>query len=252
MGIMVKRFRMKMRNFTLFSKTRCIAVRRVFERTESVRRTLVALLVALTFIFASIWALTQKDALEPVIAVFVVFITILQGLPAVVATICPHPLMSAVILELSMTCHEWKNEFMDFFLGGLAWKPNTEIPGDIWDKLAASAAEITYTDDNMKKGRYLAQNTNKTFVDNLVTLADLYGDQFSPDLRLEMLSTISRVRFSNSVFSKFEEPWLKIFAEKGLNFRDGFGQHFAQLANYIGKLGRMVDDLNKQHKQDDQ
>lgn len=241
-----------MRNFTLFSRTRCIAVRRFFERTEAVRRTLVALLVALTFIFASIWALTQKDELEPVIAFFVVFITILQGLPAVVATICPHPLMSAVIQELSKTSHRWKNQFMDLFLGGFAWDANCGISGDIWDKLAASAAEISYTDDNMEKGRYLTQNTNKTFVDNLVTLADLYGDQFSLDLRLEILYTIRRVRFSNSVFPHFEEQWLKIFAEKGLDRRAHFGQHFAELVNYIGKLERMVDDLNKQHKQDDQ
>ncbi len=240
-----------MRNFTSFSRTRCIAVRRFFERIEPVRLTLIALLVALTFIFAVIWALTFKD-LEPVILVFIVLITILQGLPVVVATICPHPLMSAVILELSMTSHRWKNEFMGLFLGGLTWKANTGISGDIWDKLAASAAEITYTDDNMEKGHYLAQYTNKPFVDNLVTLADLYGDQFSSDLRLEILTTISRVRFSNSVFPHFEEPWLKIFAKKGLDQRDYFGQHFAKLVNDIGKLERMVDDLNKQHKLDDQ
>jgi len=141
---------------------------------------------------------------------------------------------------------------MDLFLGGLAWEPNTGISGDIWNKLEASAAGITYTDDNMQKGRYLAQNTNKTFVDNLVTLADLFGDQFSHDLRLEILSTIVHVRFSNSVFLHFEEPWLKIFAKKGHDQRDYFGQHFAQLVNNIGKLERMVDDLNKQHKQDDQ
>ncbi|MDH5428220.1 MAG: hypothetical protein OEZ57_13285 [Nitrospirota bacterium] len=243
---------MKLVNFTLFNRTRCIAVRRFFEQTEAVRRTLVALLVALTFIFASIWALTQKNELEPVIAVFVVLITILQGLPAVVATICPHPLMSAVILELSMASHQWKNQFMDLYLGGLGWKANSGIPEDIWDALAASAAEIPYTDDNMMKGRYLTQNTNKIFVDNLVTLADLYGDQFSPDLRLKILSTISRVRFSNSRFPHFEEPWLKIFAEKGLDRRAHFGQHFAELVKYIGELERMVDDLKKQHKQDDQ
>jgi len=141
---------------------------------------------------------------------------------------------------------------MDLYLGGLGWKANSGIPEDIWDALAASAAEIPYTDDNMMKGRYLTQNTNKIFVDNLVTLADLYGDQFSPDLRLKILSTISRVRFSNSRFPHFEEPWLKIFAEKGLDRRAHFGQHFAELVKYIGELERMVDDLKKQHKQDDQ
>ncbi len=240
-----------MRNFTFFSKPRCTAIRRGFERIEPVRLMFVALLVVLTFIFALAWMVTQKDALEPVTLILVVLITILQGLPVVVATICPHPLMSAVIQELSMTSHEWKNQFMDLFFGGLAWQASKKS-GDTWDKLAASAAEITYTENNMKKGRYLAQNTNKTFVDNLVTLADLYGDQFSPDLRLEILRTISRVRFSNSVFPHFEEPWLTIFAERGHNQRDHFGQHFEQLVNYIGKLERMVDDLNKQHKLNDQ
>jgi hypothetical protein len=103
-----------------------------------------------------------------------------------------------VLLDLTLACHAWKNNYIDLQPGILLTTPNSL--GDVWDWLI-DAGHHQESAEEWKKYRPLFDESINTAINTLQTILACHGGVISPDLKIIVIRTVRQLSVERKVFT---------------------------------------------------
>lgn len=166
-------------------------------------------------------------------------------------SLCPQPtephddLTKALLLEVLLIPHEWKNAYMATYPGHFAEGTfeRTQTFSDVWDMME-NVASHKYSPVEWKKYLPLLSVRIEHAIDRLERAIMMFPSEMPAEIKLAILRTNSQLRAEARVYQM-----LPHLGEAGIGSDAMFTERFRSVLRVLGELSRMADSETERYKE---
>jgi len=146
-----------------------------------------------------------------------------------------------VYLEISLTCHSWKNNYIILYPGNFIGKDDTEYL-DIWEKMEKKG-EHMYSESEWKKYLPLFREAINGLIIKFQRIIMMYSDVITPEFKTLLIRSIRQLETDQYFYLSFPEM-LNIFEDKDR----AFNIRFSEVINNLSYLAHKADEMSERNK----
>lgn len=137
-------------------------------------------------------------------------------------------------LEVSLTCHSWKNAYMCLYPGGFMER-NGIIYIDIWEKMEKTAKH-KYSEAEWERYLLLFDQIIIQTIDKLKDILKMYSDGIPTELKIDIIRTARQMEAERFAY-------LTLKSSPFHDFDIAFQSRFLEMVRHLGSLSRKADSL---------
>ena len=142
-----------------------------------------------------------------------------------------------VYLEISLTCHSWKNQYIFLYPSGFAERDGSEYL-DIWEKMEKTKAH-TYSESEWLKYLPLFDETIKNLIIKFQSIIMMYSDAIDSQFKTLLIRTMRQLKTERFAYLSFLNI-SSLFQDKN----QSFNVRFSEVIRQLSYLSRKADEMH--------
>jgi hypothetical protein len=143
-----------------------------------------------------------------------------------------------VYVEISLTCHYWKGEYLVLYPGNFAEGDGKDYL-DVWDKMERTGKH-PYSEEEWNRYRPLFDAAIKGVIEKLQMLLIMYSDAIAPQFKTHMIRAMRQLETERFAYVQF--PSLSALLE---NKDQAFKVRFSEVIRCLSNLSRKADEMRE-------
>lgn len=145
-----------------------------------------------------------------------------------------------VYLEISLTCHSWKNRYIYLYPGRFMERDGSEYL-DIWQKMAKTGKHV-YSEAEWRKYLPLFDEAIKELIMKFQSVIMMYSDAIAPEIKTLLIRTIRQLEIERFAYLSFSS--ISILT-RDKNQDQGFNVGFSEVIRQLSYLSRKADEMRE-------
>lgn len=150
-----------------------------------------------------------------------------------------------VHLEIKLTCHYWKNRYMNLYPGIL--EDESEY-SDMWNRIEP-IGKHTYSELEYKKYLPLFDKAIEVLIDKFQKIIMMHSDVIASEVKILLMRTIRQLEGERYFYMSLPSTW-DLFSNTNINAdkifqskNESFKHRFSAVISVLSNLSRKVDDM---------
>ena len=143
-----------------------------------------------------------------------------------------------VYVEISLTCHYWKGEYIVLYPGNFAEKDGKDYL-DVWDMMVKTGRH-TYSEQEWKRYRPLFDGAIKGVIERLQKLLIMYPDAIAPQFKTHIIRAMRQLETERFAYLQFPTVFCLVD-----NKDQAFKVRFSEVIRCLSDLIRKADEMRE-------